>query len=75
MDLAGRDKDMNARVLRVSQCVPGQLDILRVASRQAADRGSFDAPRDCLHGAEIARGSCRETCLDDIHLEFPERSG
>src|SRR5205823_14275355 len=72
---AGGQEDVDARPGRVAERLPGPVDVVRIAARQAADHRPLDLPGNRLHRLEITRRGDREARFDDIDAEVLERLG
>lgn len=84
MNLAGGDKRVHPRLLGVPHRLPCRIDILLVASRQAADHRNVavlrhrlvpDLHGDGPHRIEVVGGGRGEAGLDDVNAEAGELAG
>ena len=58
---------------RLAQRFPSTIDVVFVASREAANRRAANRVRNLAHRLEIARRSDRKASFDHIHAQIHER--
>ncbi len=73
VDGAGGQEDMDARLGGFLERLPGAVDVVVVAARQAANRRALDLAGDGLHGLEIAGRGDGEAGFDDVHAKLAAR--
>ena len=75
VDLAGGQKDVDARPGGVTNGIPGSFDVAAGCPCQPRDDRSFDLAGDGRDCFEIAGRGDREAGFDDVHAEFGEGAG
>jgi len=70
VDGAGSQEDVDTRPVGIAQGLPGPVDVVVVAARQAADDRALDLPGDGLHRLEVARRGDGKAGLDHVHAQI-----
>src|SRR5689334_9147614 len=60
---------MDDGLLRLTNALPGRIDIVGMSTRKSSDSNATSKPGNFFDSHKVARRSCRETGLDDIHFE------
>ena len=68
-------EDVNPRLGRMLERLPGPIDVGIIASRQPADRGRRDCFGNVADAGEVAGRGDRKAGLDDIHPQLHEGLG
>src|SRR5208282_447389 len=75
MNVRSCQKNMDARVRRSLQCLPGAVHVADTSTSQARDDGTPHQGGDALYGFEVAIGGDGEPRFDHVHAEPVELLG
>src|SRR5271169_2852730 len=75
MNVRGCQKNMDARVRRSLQRLPGAVHVASASTSQTGDNRTPHRCRDALHGCEVAIRGDRESGFDHVHAEAVQLLG